>query len=305
MNIAEILKDCPRGTSLYSSTFGELRLWYVLSCSLYPIYCKVISSGSIVSFAEDGKRNITDAEPTLFPSKEQRDWSKFGVTDQKQKPELKPFDKVLVRDGDDDEWVCDFFSHIEERDLYYCVGTWFKQCIPYEGNEHLLGTTNKPESMENEGFDFHKIETFADACEKLGMKEHLLTGSEGGDREAQRQAQALYKLLIIQKAMNNGAWSDKNGWSYYPYWVFYSKEEMERMSEEEKQRKGIKQLLPCANANNTERTGVRCAGAYARGAYACTLYGFPLCFNSKEAALYAAHQFEDLFFQYYGIKVKA
>ena len=158
--------------------------------------------------------------------------------------------------------------------------------------------------MENEGFDFHKIETFADACEKLGMKEHLLTGSEGGDREAQRQTQALYKLLIIQKAMNNGAWSDKNGWSYYPYWVFYSKEEMERMSEEEKQRNGIKQLLSCANANNTEHTGVRCAGAYARGADACTLYGFPLCFNSEEAALYAAHQFEDLFFQYYGIKVK-
>ena len=159
--------------------------------------------------------------------------------------------------------------------------------------------------MDNKVFDFHEIKTFADACEKLGMKEHLLTGSMGGDRETQGQAQAFYKLLIIQKAMNNGAWSDKNGWSYYPYWVFYSKEEMERMSEEEKQRKGIKQLLPCANANNTERTGVRCAGAYARGAYACTLYGFPLCFNSKEAALYAAHQFEDLFFQYYGIKVKA
>lgn len=32
--------------------------------------------------------------------------------------------------------------------------------------------------MENEKFDFHKIETFADASEKLGMKEHLLTGSE-------------------------------------------------------------------------------------------------------------------------------
>ena len=113
MNIAEILYECPRDTKLYSSIFGELSLLYVLPCSLYPIYCKVIRGGSIVSFAEDGKRNITDAEPTLFPSKEQRDWSKFGVTDQKQKPKLKPFDKVLVRDVDDDEWVCDFFSHID------------------------------------------------------------------------------------------------------------------------------------------------------------------------------------------------
>lgn len=145
MNIAEILYECPRGTSLYSSTFGELRLWYVQPCSLYPIYCKVISSGSIVSFAEDGKRNITDAEPTLFPSKEQRDWSKFGVTDQKQEPELKPFDKVLVRDRDEQEWECSLFSHIDEEDYYVCVGSWWMQCIPYEGNEHLLGTTNKPQ----------------------------------------------------------------------------------------------------------------------------------------------------------------
>lgn len=145
MNIAEILKDCPRETKLYSSIFGELSLWYVLSCSLYPIYCKVIRGGSIVSFTEDGKRNITDAEPTLFPSKEQRDWSKFGVTDQKQKHELKPFDKVLVRDRDEQEWECNLFSHIGEEGLYYCVSSWWVQCIPYEGNEHLLGTTNKTE----------------------------------------------------------------------------------------------------------------------------------------------------------------
>lgn len=147
MNIAEILKDYPRGTSLYSSTFGELRLWYVLSCSLYPIYCKVISSGSIVSFAEDGKRNITDAEPTLFPSKEQRDWSEFGVsdqvTDQESKHQFKPFDKVLVRDIDENEWECSLFSHIDEEGYYVCVGSWWMQCIPYEGNEHLLGTKNK------------------------------------------------------------------------------------------------------------------------------------------------------------------
>lgn len=159
--------------------------------------------------------------------------------------------------------------------------------------------------MENEGFDFHKIETFADACEKLGMKEHMFTGSMGGDREAQGQAQALYKLLIIQKAINNGVWRDKDGWSYYPYWVLYSKEEMKRMSEEEKQRKGIKQLLSCADANGVESAGFRCAVANRRGANTGTYYGFPLCFNSQEAALYAANQFEDLFFQYYGIKVKA
>lgn len=172
------------------------------------------------------------------------------------------------------------------------------------GSEETKETLVKVFGAEVFKFDYHDIKTFADACEKLGMKEHLLTGSEGGDREAQRQAQALYKLLIIQKAMNNGVWRDEDGWSYYPYWVLYSKEEMERMSEEEKQRKGIKQLLSCASAYNTGNSGVRCAHADHRGANAFAVCGFPLCFNSEEAALYAAKQFESLFFDYYGIKVK-
>lgn len=150
MNIAEILKDCPSGTRLYSPIYGELSLAGapITTPSTYPIYCYVISSGKVVSFTKDGKSNTTDAELTLFPSKEQRDWSKFGVsdqvTDQESKPRLKPFDKVLVRDLDTHEWRCNFFSHIDEEGYYVCVGSWWLQCIPYEGNEHLLGTRNKP-----------------------------------------------------------------------------------------------------------------------------------------------------------------
>ena len=56
--------------------------------------------------------------------------------------QFKPFEKVLVRDSYDDVWRASFFSHIKENDGRYvttCV-TW-KFCIPYEGNEHLLGTT--------------------------------------------------------------------------------------------------------------------------------------------------------------------
>lgn len=156
--------------------------------------------------------------------------------------------------------------------------------------------------MDNKVFDFHEIKTFEDACEKLGMKEHLLTGSMGGEIEA--QGQALYKLLIIQKAINNGVWRDEDGLSYYPYWVLYSKKEMERMSDEKKQRMVIKQLFSCAGAGSVELAGIRCAYAGSRGEGTGTYCGFPLCFNSEEAALYAAKQFEDLFFQYYGIKVK-
>lgn len=158
--------------------------------------------------------------------------------------------------------------------------------------------------MENKEFDFHEIKTYEDACKKLEIMKIPSFINSLGDTESCLQANALYKLLIIQKAMNNGAWSDKNGWNYCPYWVFYSKKDMERMSEEDKQRKGIKQLLSCTIASYSEYSGVRCAGAGIRGAYTDTSCGFPLCFNSEEAALYAAKQFESIFFDYYGIKVK-
>lgn len=147
MNIAEILKDCPCGTMLYSTLYGKLVLVDIELDSFYPIRCRKID-GNEVDFTEDGKNSPTDAEPTLFPSKEQRDWSEFNVNDQvaaqETKPQFKPFDKVLVRDIDEHEWECDLFSHIDEEDYYVCVGSWWLQCIPYEGNEHLLGTKISP-----------------------------------------------------------------------------------------------------------------------------------------------------------------
>lgn len=143
MNIAEILRKCPSGTMLYSTIYDKLKLVDIELDSIYPIRCRKID-GNAVDFTEDGKMNTTDAEPTLFPSKDQRDWNEFRATAQETKPQFKPFDKVLVRDIDEHEWECDLFSHIDEEDYYVCVGSWWLQCIPYEGNEHLLGTTNKP-----------------------------------------------------------------------------------------------------------------------------------------------------------------
>ena len=60
---------------------------------------------------------------------------------------LKPFDKVLIRDENCDLWHIDLFEEYNEGDLkfpYYCMGEHYKQCIPYEGNESLLGTTLPP-----------------------------------------------------------------------------------------------------------------------------------------------------------------
>lgn len=146
MNIAEILRKCPKGTKLYSPVFGEVELAKVFYYGEYPITC-ITKNGVYCLFTSDGMLfcNYSDTECMLFPSKEQRDWSKFGVTDQENKHQFKPFDKVLVRDIDEDEWECSLFSHIDEEDYYVCVGSWWMQCIPYEGNENLLGTTKKPE----------------------------------------------------------------------------------------------------------------------------------------------------------------
>lgn len=61
----------------------------------------------------------------------------------KDAPEFKPFDKVLVRDSDGDEWGIDLFASFSADAPYsfQCLNSEWKQCIPYEGNEHLLGTT--------------------------------------------------------------------------------------------------------------------------------------------------------------------
>ena len=60
---------------------------------------------------------------------------------------LKPFEsKVLVRDNNTDKWKSNFWGFYDIDNAmnypYECCGNSFAQCIPYEGNEHLLGTTD-------------------------------------------------------------------------------------------------------------------------------------------------------------------
>ena len=55
---------------------------------------------------------------------------------------LKPFDKVLVRDGNNDKWNIDFFAYYRDSNDYQCMTFTKNQCIPYEENKHLLGTTD-------------------------------------------------------------------------------------------------------------------------------------------------------------------
>nr|CAI9751229.1 hypothetical protein WMHIBSEC_WMHIBSEC_CDS_0053 [Caudoviricetes sp.] len=63
---------------------------------------------------------------------------------------FKPFDKVLVRISDVDRWRAAFFeSESKSSNFPYSVigyNSAYIQCIPYEGNEHLLGTTKEPKT---------------------------------------------------------------------------------------------------------------------------------------------------------------
>lgn len=73
------------------------------------------------------------------------DSEKKQIVDLKPKVELKPFDKVLIRDINAEKWKASFFSYKEESHYVSIEGHCWSQCIPYEGNEHLLGTTKDVE----------------------------------------------------------------------------------------------------------------------------------------------------------------
>ena len=228
INIAEKLKNCPKGTKLYSSLFGKVELLSVDDDCDFPITVRTDEKKEKACFTKEGCYHscYSDAECLLFPSREMRDWSRFlkpgdvaidsfygcGVlveewTDEsytsfkasffqlkkggfakrdkrvisidcfdkasdeqrdkfisdmekffggKYNPEtlsvepvnskspFRPFDKVLVRDNDELIWRANYFSHYSD-DLdypYVCINGSYRYCIPYECNEHLLGTTD-------------------------------------------------------------------------------------------------------------------------------------------------------------------
>ena len=95
-------------------------------------------------------RLATDSEKKqLFSAlkKEGKRWDsdKKQIVDLNPKVELKPFDKVLVRDFEDQAWQVSLFSYKDSDSYYCCNGCAWNQCIPYIGNESLLGTTKDVE----------------------------------------------------------------------------------------------------------------------------------------------------------------
>ena len=152
-------------------------------------------------------------------------------------------------------------------------------------------------------FDYTSIKTFEDACNRIRVSANALSAVGSHFNRAFVQANALYKLIIIQEAINDGQPLDEDGDAWYPYWVLYSKEEIAEMGEDKRKANNIK-LLSCVSSSTAEYAGVRGANANSRGAYTLANYGFPLCFGSEEKALYAGKQFESLYLQYYGLKLQ-
>ena len=162
IDLTKILKDCPKGWKFYSSVYGEVEFKTIELEQVKPIYNPntLICPSSLfkedpypIKFIEhDVKHSVSKAgehingkgECTFFPSRNQRDWSKFeapwykkGKFDPKT---LQAFDKVLVRDRDIEHWMCSLFSNII-NDEYLCIGSCFIYCIPYnDDTKHLVGT---------------------------------------------------------------------------------------------------------------------------------------------------------------------
>lgn len=91
---------------------------------------------------EEEKQKLFDAL-----AKENKAWDaeKKQIVDLNPKVELKPFDKVLVRDSEYHEWQVSLYGY-KDANLYKCNnGCSWNQCVPYQGNEHLLGTTKDVE----------------------------------------------------------------------------------------------------------------------------------------------------------------
>lgn len=243
LNLVDILKDCPRGTKLYSTIHGEVEFEKIITDSIYSIvftHRDIVGERYIDYVTEDGRHRIRYCgECTLFPSKDQRDWSKFKVeiemvdgefyycslfnsvndsiyihrkyegykteyyvkldlfdfallenciitthkgyikelrkaTDEEKEmffnflqkhdykwdeekkklvkietkfniSTLQPFDRVLVRNGNDNKWTCAIYAFKENDKIFRCENYGWTQCIPYnDETKHLVGTTKMP-----------------------------------------------------------------------------------------------------------------------------------------------------------------
>lgn len=151
IDLTKILKDCPKGTKLYCSIYGEVEFVCIDEYEEYPIKV-MVKRKFIDAFSEKGFiRPQYNIKGILFPSKDQIDWSKFTAPWYKKEKfdpkTLKPFDRVLVRHECYHRWRCEFYSCIYDDNggyPYVAISGAYKCCIPYnEETKHLVGTRDE------------------------------------------------------------------------------------------------------------------------------------------------------------------
>ena len=153
INLCDILKNCPKGTKLFSYIHGEVEF---LKIDKDESRYKIVVIGKTKegteyteTFTAEGILNHRfNGICTLVPSKDQPDWSKWECPKPKFDPKtLKPFDRILVRNSCIDNWGCSFFSNHRKDELFpflTCDASAIKYCIPYnDETKHLVGTSDE------------------------------------------------------------------------------------------------------------------------------------------------------------------
>ena len=151
IDLTKILKNCPKGWKLYSPLCGEVKFDSITENSEFPITVLYETMGIYLTREGTYCTGIEEAECILFPSKDQRDWSKFTAPwykkDKFDPKTLKAFDRVLVRHECYHRWRCEFYSYIYDDNgsyPYVAISGAYKRCIPYnEETKHLVGTTDE------------------------------------------------------------------------------------------------------------------------------------------------------------------
>ena len=152
IDLTKILENCPKGTKFYSTIFGEVEFLGFCNDKGYAVTIK--RDFSIANITKDGRYiSYFNGECTLFPSKDQRDWSKFKAPWYKKEKfdprTLNVFDKVLVKISNEsyNTWFADFVaepSHVKNETPLILGVKEANMVIPYnDDTKHLVGTTDE------------------------------------------------------------------------------------------------------------------------------------------------------------------
>lgn len=150
--------------------------------------------------------------------------------------------------------------------------------------------------------DYTSIKTYEDACEALGVEPifnepNPIMNLYGVEYEVEPHIIALMKLETISRALWGKTWkpepdADGSKLFYYPVFALYTQQEIEDMDEDE--RGG----LLSADANTGAAAGFGYLYTVYRSSYALADYGFRLCQETREKALYFGRQFLELWAEY-------